>query len=78
MELADRGEAVRAQLAIDSRVLAPDLRDRDLPGDVHHHLAPGPEVAPSVAAPERPLEGMAVGVDKAGYLHPQRLSYSGS
>ena len=65
VELADRRVAVRAQLAVDLDVLAPDLGDGHRLGERDHLVAPGPEVAAAGAAAERALERVAVGVHEA-------------
>ena len=74
MELADRGEAVVSQLAVDLDVLAADLLDGERPRQREHPVAPRPEVAAAGAAAERALEGVAMRVDEAGDPHGRILS----
>ena len=66
VELADRGVARRAQLAV--RLLVRDAHEvGGLPlGLREHRLAPGPEVAARGATAKRALERVAVSVDEAG------------
>ena len=77
VELADRREAVGAQLPVDLDVLAADLLDGQRLGERDHPVAPRPEVAAAVAAAQGALERMAVRVDEAGNLHRRILSVCG-
>ena len=66
VELADRGVARRAHLAVPARVRLAHERRR-LPFRLGQHLlAPRPEVAAAGAPAQRALERVAVGVDEAG------------
>src|SRR6185437_13354741 len=78
VELADCGEAVRTQLAVDLDVLAADLLDGEGSREREHPVAPGPEVAAAVAAAEGALKGVAMRVDKARNLHRHILSVCGA
>ena len=65
VELADRREAVRAELPVDLDVLAADLLDAQRAGQREHPVAPRPEVAAPVAAAQGALERVAMRVDEA-------------
>ena len=72
VELADRGVAGRAHLAVHALVAAADALGGLLVGEGEHGVAPGPEVAALDASSQRALEGMAVRVDEAGNRQPVR------
>ena len=66
VELSHRGEPVRPQLPVDLEVLASDLGEGQRFRERDHLVAPGPEVAAPVAAPQGALERVAMSVDEAG------------
>ena len=72
VELADRGVARAAHLAVNLLVVDADALRRLLVRELEHRVAPGPEVAALGAAAERSLEGVAVRVDEAGDREPVR------
>src|SRR6266511_517664 len=72
VELADRGVARSAHLAVDLLVAGTDALGRLLRRELEHRVAPGPEVAALRAASERSLERVAVRVDEAGDREPVR------
>ena len=72
VELADRGVAGAAHLAVHLLVVDADALGRLPVRELEHRVAPGPEVAALGAAAERPLEGVAVRVDEAGDREPVR------
>ena len=72
VELADRGVAGAAHLAVDLLVLGANALRALLVGEGEHRVAPGPEVAALGAAAEGALEGVAVRVDEAGNREPLR------
>ena len=72
VELADRGVARAAHLAVHLLVVDADALGRLPVRELEHRVAPGPEVAALGAAAERALEGVAVRVDEAGDREPVR------
>jgi hypothetical protein len=69
MELADRGIAGRAELAVGLGVVSADKLRRLALGLGDHGVAPRPEVSARSPASQRPLERMAVSVDEARKNH---------
>jgi CDP-diacylglycerol--glycerol-3-phosphate 3-phosphatidyltransferase len=78
VELADRGVAGRAQLAVDVHVLAADQLGRLALRGREHELAPAPEVRASGAPSQGALEPMAMGIHEPwqaeGFGHGRILS----
>jgi CDP-diacylglycerol---glycerol-3-phosphate 3-phosphatidyltransferase len=64
VELPDRGEAGGTKLPVDVDVLTPHAFGRLVLGLGQHQLPPGPEVPAARPAAQRPLEGMAMGIDE--------------
>ena len=78
VELADRGEPVRAELAVDLDVLPPDSSTVSDSASASIAVAPRPEVTAPVAAAQGALERVAMGVDEAGNPHRHILSACGA
>ncbi|MDX6568127.1 MAG: hypothetical protein QOH15_705, partial [Gaiellales bacterium] len=72
VELADSGVAGVSKLPVDPGIALSDESWCLTPGQVQHGLAPTPEVGALGPAAQRPLEGMAVRVDKPRELETVR------
>ena len=72
VELADGGVAGVPELLVDPGIALSDPSGCLTPGQVQHGLAPGPEVGALRSPAQRPLEGVAMRVDKTGELETVR------